>query len=210
MFPSKTLPERKADFWIHVGGLAFLIPASVLLVRGAIGKGDGLLLAAVIAYAGAALFSLGISFAYHLLPRHDLRALLRRLDHAAIYIVIAGVFGPLLVICGTNSAFALLGLLWFFAVLGAGFKLAGANPDSKWSLMSYLGMGWFGLVALPDFWAGLPGVSVALLGAGGLFYTIGTLFYRNKVMRYRYPVWHMFGTCGGLCFFAAIWIAVGA
>ena len=49
---------------------------------------------------------------------------------------------------------------------------------------------------------------VALLGAGGIFYTIGTQFYRRKEMAYRYPIWHSFGTCGGLSFFAAIWIAV--
>jgi hemolysin III len=125
-------------------------------------------------------------------------------------LVIAGVFGPLLVVCGTPTAYGLLALLWFFAVLGVGFKLAGGNPDSPWSLVSYLGMGWFGLFALPDFWAGLPGESVALLGAGGVFYTIGTQFYRRKEMAYRYPIWHSFGTCGGLCFFAAVWIAVGA
>jgi hemolysin III len=210
MFPSKTEQERKADFWVHAGGLAFLIPAGVLLVLKALEKGDTPLLAALAIYAAAALFSLGISFAYHLLPRHDLRAVLRRWDHAAIYLVIAGVFGPLLVVCGTPTAYGLLALLWFFAVLGVGFKLAGGNPDSPWSLVSYLGMGWFGLFALPDFWAGLPGESVALLGAGGVFYTIGTQFYRRKEMAYRYPIWHSFGTCGGLCFFAAVWIAVGA
>ncbi|WP_298304413.1 hemolysin III family protein [uncultured Erythrobacter sp.] len=210
MFPSKTALERKADGWVHTAGLAFLIPASALLVHKAMQQSDPLLLTAVIGYALAALFSLGVSFAYHLLPRHDLRAVLRRWDHAAIYIVIAGVFGPLLVVCGTPTAFGILGLLWFFTIVGLGFKLSGANPDSPWSLVSYLGMGWFGLFALPDFWAGLPGVCVALLGAGGVFYTIGTLFYRRKEMAYRYPIWHTFGTCGGLCFFATIWVAVGA
>lgn len=208
MFPSKTLPERRADFWVHAGGLAFLIPASILLVREASARGDALLNAAVVIYACAALFSLGISFAYHLLPRHDLRADLRRLDHAAIYVVIAGVFGPLLVVCGTPSAFVILGLLWFFALIGVSFKLAGGNPDSPWSLMSYLGMGWFALFALPDFTAGLPKLSLALIASGGIFYTVGTLFYRRKAMLYRYPIWHAFGTFGGLSFFASIWIAV--
>jgi hemolysin III len=210
MYPSKTEQERKADFWVHAGGLVFLIPASVFLVFRALEQNDGPLLAAVLLYAFAALFSLCVSFAYHLLPRHDLRALLRRWDHAAIYVVIAGVFSPLLVVCSTSTALGLLALLWFFAVIGFGFKLAGGNPDSPWSLVSYLGMGWFGLFALPDFWMGLPGASVALLGAGGVFYTIGTQFYRRKEMAYRYPTWHTFGTCGGLCFFAAVWIAVGA
>ncbi|MEM1053133.1 MAG: hemolysin III family protein [Pseudomonadota bacterium] len=210
MYPSNSAAERKADFVVHALGLAFLAPATVLLVRRAIGQEDATLLLATIVYACAALFSICISFAYHLLPRPDLRAVLRRWDHAAIYVVIAGVFGPLLVVCGTWSAFAILAVLWAFACFGAVFKLTGGNPDSKWSLISYLGMGWFGLIALPDFWIGLPSMSLILVGAGGVFYTLGTLFYRNKAMRFRYPIWHSFGTCGGVCFFASIWIAVAA
>ena len=210
MFPSATAPERKADFWVHAAGLAFLVPASAFLVLRAMEQGNALLLAAVALYAFAALFSLGISFAYHLLPRHDLRAGLRKWDHAAIYAVIAGVFSPLLIVCGTWSAYAIGIVLWVFALGGMVYKMAGGNPDSKWSLVSYLGMGWFALVALPDFWAGLPGASTAVIAAGGLFYTIGAVFYARKAMPYRYPIWHAFGTCGGLCFFAAIWIAVGS
>ncbi|UAB77406.1 hemolysin III family protein [Erythrobacter sp. SCSIO 43205] len=208
MFPSKTAPERKADFLVHAAGLAFLAPASALLVEAASRSGSALLIAGVVIYALAALFSISISFAYHLLPRHEWRANLRRWDHAAIYVVIAGVFSPLLIVCGTWSAFAIGGVLWVFALIGAVFKLAGGNPDSNWSLYSYLGMGWFALVALPDFTAGLPKLSLALIASGGIFYTVGTLFYRRKAMLYRYPIWHAFGTCGGLSFFASVWIAV--
>lgn len=210
MFPSSTAPERKADFIVHAIGLAFLVPASVCLVRAALAKHDTLLVAAVAIYAVAALFSISISFAYHLLPRHDWRAALRRWDHAAIYVVIAGVFSPLLVVCDTWSGYTILAILWTFAIGGVAFKLGGGNPDSKWSLISYLGMGWFALVALPDFTAGLPKLSLMLIASGGIFYTLGTLFYRSKTMAYRYPIWHAFGTCGGLSFFASIWLAVAS
>ena len=193
---------------VHLAGLIFLVPASVLLVSQASSKGRIFLLLAVIAYALAALFSISISFAYHLLPRHELRTVLRKWDHAAIYGVIAGVFGPLLVVCDTWSAFAILAILWAFAIGGVWFKLSGGNPDSKWSLISYLGMGWFALVALPDFLEGLPRLCLGLIAAGGAFYTLGTVFYRRKAMPYRYPIWHALGTCGGLSFFASIWLAV--
>lgn len=184
--------------------------ASGVLIYSISGSANPTLMAAVIIYALAAIASISVSFAYHLLPRHDLRARLRQWDHAAIYPVIAGVFSPLMVVCGTWSAYAILALMWLFAGIGVVFKLAGGNLDSKWSLISYLAMGWFALFALPDFWVGLPSVSTALIGAGGLFYTIGTLFYRHKGMAYRYPIWHAFGTCGGTSFFVAIWMAVGA
>jgi len=210
MYPSKQLGERKADFAIHALSLVFLLPAGVLLIGEALAKADPLLLTAVIGYVFAALVSISISFAYHLLPRHDLRASLRKWDHAAIYVVIAGGFGPLLVVCNTWSGYAILAVLWVFASGGVAFKLLGANPDSKWSLISYLGMGWFALVALPDFTAGLPKLSLALIASGGIFYTIGTLFYRRRAMLYRYPIWHAFGTLGGLSFFASIWLAVAS
>lgn len=210
MYPSKTAPERRADFIVHALSLGFVIPASVLLVQAAIADGNGWLLLAVIGYVCAGIASISISFVYHLSPLHDLRSTLRKWDHAAIYLVIAGVYGPLLVVCDTWSAYAILGVLWVLAIGGVAFKLGGGNPDSKWSLISYLVMGWFALIALPDFWAGLPGESTAAIAAGGLFYTIGSVFYARKSMPFRYPIWHLFGTCGGLSFFAAVWLAVTA
>jgi hemolysin III len=208
MFPSKTAPERLADGIVHAVGMAFVCVASVFLLLKAADTGDGWLLLASAVYTVAIVGSILISFAYHLLPRHDWRATLRRWDHAAIYIAISGTFSPLLVAAGTLSAYVILSVIWAFALAGVAFKLSGDNGDSRWSLISYLGLGGFAVIALPDFWAHLPRATTWLVAAGALSYTIGTLFYRRKQMPYRYPVWHSFGTVGGVSFFSAVWIAV--
>ena len=210
MFPSATVPERRADFLIHAVSLIGFAVAGVWLVRMAYVSGETNLLAATTIYVLAAMASILVSFAYHLLPKHEWRATLRRWDHAAIYLVIAGAFSPLLVKAGTSSALAILTAIWVLACVGVWFKLSGDNGDSKWSLASYLGLGAFALVALPDFWSQLPRFTTFAICAGAVFYTIGTAFYRKKGMPFRYPIWHAWGTLGGTSFFVSIWSAVGA
>lgn len=207
-YPSKTPPERYADGIVHAVGLIGLLVAGLILLWETSLLDEVAVRIAVAIYVIAALLSISISFAYHLHPRHERRATLRRWDHAAIYLVIAGTFSPLLIKAGTWSASAILAVIWIFALMGVWFKFFAAEIDSRWSLVSYLGLGWFALVALPDFWSELPRFTTAAIATGGLFYTIGTLFYRNKAMRFRYPIWHTFGTFGGASFFAAIWVAV--
>ncbi len=208
MFPSKTAAERRADAIVHAIGLAWFVPASTALFYQAAMRHNGEVQLAIATYILAGFASLGISMVYHLAPLHDLRPALRRWDHAAIYLAIAGTFSPLLVISGTTSATVILALIWSFAVFGMVFKLRAGEIDTKWSLISYLGLGAFALVALPDFWAELPHVVSYAIAAGGLFYIIGTQFYRRKTMRFRYPIWHSWGTFGAASFFAAIWLAV--
>jgi len=209
MYPSKTAPERYADGIVHAVSLVGLLIAFAFLLPRAAANANPDALAATLVYTIAVLLSVGMSFAYHLLPFHDWRPTMRKWDHAAIYPVIAGTFTPLLIIAETWTAHAILAVVWLFALIGIVFKIVGTNMDSRWSLISYLGLGWFGLLALPDFLQHLPGISTAAIGVGGVFYTIGALFYRNKSMRFRYPIWHTFGTMGGTSFLVAIWIALG-
>jgi hemolysin III len=208
MYPSQTAPERYADGVVHAVSLVGFLIAGAFLLPMASAAGDTALIAATAVYVTAILASISISFAYHLSPKHHLRKTLQRWDHAAIYTLIAGTFSPLLIVAGTTSAYVILGMAWLFALAGVLFKIFGTNIEAKWSLASYLGLGWFGLFALPDFWMTLPPVGLAALAAGGVFYTIGTLFYKSKTMSFRYPIWHTFGLMGGSSFFAAIWISL--
>lgn len=209
-YPSNTPAERLADGIIHAVSLVGFLIASAFLVYAVAEFNRAELLIAVLVYALAALFSVTISFAYHLHPRHEWRGKLRRWDHAAIYPVIAGTFSPLLIKAGTTYAYVILAIIWLFALMGIVFKVRTKDMDSRWSLVSYLGMGWFALFALPSFWTELPRFTTWAIATGGVFYTIGTIFYRRKGMRFRYPIWHGFGTLGGTCFLVGIWVAVAA
>ncbi|MEM7703516.1 MAG: hemolysin III family protein [Pseudomonadota bacterium] len=208
MFPSLTAPERRADFVIHLIGLVGLSIAGGFLFAKVVMLDGTVLVLATLVYWVTAIVSIAVSFAYHLLPRHEWRAILRRWDHAAIYTAMAGVFTPLLVAAGTPSARIILALIWAIACLGGWFKLSGDNGDSRWSLISYLGLGAFALLSLPDLWAQLPPLSTYAVGAGTTFYAIGTLFYRKRGSPFRYPIWHSFGTLGGTSFFVSVWVAV--
>ena len=94
------------------------------------------------------------------------------------------------------------------ANLGVLFKMVAPSLDTRWSLISYLGLGLFALTALPDFWYRLPVLVTISVAAGAGFYMIGTAFYRRKGMRFRYPIWHGVGSLGGVSFFVAIWNAI--
>jgi len=207
MYPSQTAPERHADAIVHAVSLVGLMIAGGFLVAKSMATENQLLIAATTIYVIAILASISISFAYHLLPHHHLRKRLQRWDHAAIYPLIAGTLSPLLVIAGTTSAWVILSIIWFFAIAGMLFKTFAKDIEAKWSLASYLGLGWFGLAAMPDFWTALPTAALFGLLVGGVFYTIGTMFYKNKGLSFRYPIWHAFGLIGGSCFFAANWIS---
>ena len=207
-YPSKTEPERLADFVVHAVSLVGFAVAAAFVIGAAVERSEPSIVAASVVYALAVLASIAVSFAYHLHPRHDWRAMLRRWDHAVIYLLIAGTFSPLLIAAGTPSALGILAVIWVCALVGVWFKLSGDNGDSRWSLISYLGMGGFAFLALPDMWTQLPQACTYAVAAGGAFYALGTRVYRRKGMPYRYPIWHVFGTLGGTCFVVAVWIAV--
>ncbi len=208
MFPSQNPRARRADLIVHAISFAGFVAIVPFFLQLAQARPEAGLPFAIAVYGIAVLSSVAISGAYHLFPRHELRPTLRRWDHAAIYPVIAGTFTPLLLMAGTPSAFAILAVMWLVGAIGIVFKMIATNMDPKWSLASYIGFGAIGMLALPDFWMQLPRGSMVAIGLGAMFYLIGTWFYRQKQMPFRYPIWHVWGTLGGGSMAAAIWIAL--
>lgn len=147
------------------------------------------------------------SQAYHFAPWHAARPLLRRIDHAAIYISITGTFTPLLIAADTARASWVLGLTWLCAAVGIWLKLVSSEVKSRWSTASYLLLGLLSFAALPDVWA-LSQTAVWWILAGSACYVIGTVFYTRKAMPYRYAVWHAWVVLGALAMFIAVWNAL--
>ncbi|OAO01469.1 PAQR family membrane homeostasis protein TrhA [Parasphingorhabdus sp.] len=208
MYPSPDMQERRADFIVHGIGLIFILVAGlVLIIQAAAGHGLAMV-AAVGIYVICVAFSHIISMFYHLSPFHDRRLMLRRIDHAAIYLTIAGTFTPLFLLADTQFSLFLLMIVWALAIPAMLYKIFGRNLDSRWSLASYLGLGWMGVIAGPDLIETLPGPSMWAMLAGGVFYSLGTIFYARKTQPYRYSIWHSFVMIGGASFFVAIWVAL--
>lgn len=152
--------------------------------------------------------SYAISASYHMLPQHHWRGWLQRLDHAAIYALIAGTFTPLLIYTATTRSYVVLGLVWVLAISAMIYKLWGADVEPKWSLASYLGLGWMGVLALPDLYYMVPTMALIAMFAGGFFYSFGTVFFSRAALRFRYSIWHAFVLFGTSSFFIAIWISL--
>lgn len=202
-YPAYARAERIADGVVHGLGVAFAVTGAALLLA----QAEGPRALAVGVYALALLATFLASAAYHMTPWDRFRPWLRRVDHAAIFLKIAGTVTPLAVLAGGALSHALLALVWAVALGGAVAKIAFWRAPGPWGLALYIVLGW---LALPLLWplAGtLPAPGLPLIAAGGLLYTGGTVFFAWDSLRFSNAIWHGFVLAASACFFAAI--AVG-
>ena len=202
--------ETLADALIHMLGVVAAIAAGVLLIIHTAQSHDPAQVAATSLYAGLLMLSLIVSALYHLLPWERSRPLFRRIDHAAIYLKIAGTYTPLVVLIGSAFAYVVLAGVWIVALIGAVAKLSFWTADGRGSLPVYLGMGWASLLLIWPMIQSLPLAAVGLIVGGGVLYTLGTLVYRFPDMRYQNAVWHAFVLAASTCFFGAVSLGVSA
>jgi len=155
-------------------------------------------------YAGALLLMLTASGLYHILAHTPARPILRRIDHAAIYIKIAGTMTPLGVLLGTGFAYVILGLVWALALIGAATKLMAARGRMTTGWLPYLALGWAGVLLFIPLAGIVSALSLALMLAGGLLYSAGIVFYRWESLRYANAIWHVFVLLASAAFFVGI------
>jgi len=209
-YPIYSRAERLADGAVHVAGfIAAVTGVAVLFAMWAL-EMDGVTLASTIVYSVALLLMLGASAAYHLYAYTPARPFLRRLDHAAIYVKIAGTFTPLAAFLGTAFGYVILGLVWGLALLGAATKIMAKRGQMTSGWLPYVALGWIGLLLFVPLMAVLPTTSLALLLAGGLTYTVGVIFYAWDSLRFANAIWHGFVAVASACFFMGIATALSA
>ena len=134
---------------------------------------------------------------------------LKRLDHCAIYILIAGTYTPFLLV-GLNSPLAhgMLVVIWSLALIGVLFKLAFVHRFEALSVITYLLMGWLSLVVVYQLAMKLSAGGIWLLAIGGIIYSLGVIFYVSKRIPYNHAIWHGFVLGGSVCHFLAIYFYV--
>lgn len=203
-YPSYSRSERIADGAVHIIGLILAIAAVTWLFTYVAAPTGWGIWTALVVYSGALLTMLAASGSYHILADTAARPLLRRLDHAAIYVKIAGTFTPLAVLLGTAFGYLVLGLVWILALLGAAAKLLAARGRISTGTGSYLALGWLGLALFLPLSTRLTGTSLALIAAGSLLYTAGIIFYTWESLRFATAIWHGFVLVASGCFFAGI------
>lgn len=205
-----SLKETLADASVHAVGLVAAVAAGNGLIVYVTHTQDTSRIAATSVYAGFLIFALLASAAYHLLPWERSRPVFHRIDHAAIYLKIAGTYTPLVVLIGSAFAYVVLTVIWIVALAGAVAKLSFWATDSRGSLALYLILGWASMLLIWPMWHTLPGVALALIAAGGLLYTIGTVFFAMKALRFQNAIWHGFVLAASTCFFCAVSLGVSA
>lgn len=193
VFPQYTARERLADGCIHVISVAAsLVALTALLVVGV--KAEATLLIVSLAIYGTALVAMfSLSAGYHLVVRPKLKAIFRRLDHAAIFLMIAGTYTPFILI-EMNDAWGLtlLAIVWVMAAIGIAIKLFAPRYLDGVSTGLYLVQGWAVIVAWDPLVSALPGDVALLLALGGALYTIGVVFHLWERLPFQNAIWHGF------------------
>ena len=200
--------EELINAYSHGLGAILAFIAVIFLIV----KGYGLPLGQWISlwvYGLSLVLLLSSSMLYHFAQDERKRYWYKKLDHTAIYYLIAGTYTPFLSIgIPTAKAHYLLIALWIIALIGTLFKLVFIHRFQKVSLAAYLVMGWLAVLVMDDMQRYLSRDAIQLLIAGGLAYTVGTLFYALKKVRYSHAIWHVFVLLGAGLHFLAIYCYV--
>ena len=208
LFPSYTRLERIADACVHAVSVVFSVAAAALLLIGAIGTLPLALFIGLIVYSVGMIGMFAASAAYNLVSHAGVKEILRRLDHAAIFVMIAGSYTPFALVVGGAVGNALLAAVWAIAAVGIVIKLRFPRRFDRISVVLYLFQGWIVVLALDSMMAALPSQALALLVAGGIVYTLGVAFHLMERLRFHNVIWHIFVLGGAACQFVAVRAAV--
>lgn len=203
-YPNYTRAERVADGIIHVIGVAAALGGVVVLFRMWYQHMPWATFVATAIYAAGLLAMLGASAAYHMAAHTRARPILRRLDHAAIYLKIAGTYTPLSVLLGTAFGYVVLGVVWLLALVGAGAKLMAARGRMTTGWWPQVALGWIGVALIVPLWGRLPAQSLWLILTGGAIYSMAVIFYCWDSLRYANAIWHGFVLLATGCLFLGI------
>lgn len=210
MYPYATLSERIADGTMHALGVIGAICGATFLLIWASGATSAAGLTALAIYSAALIATFTASAVYNMIPYDGPRPLLRRIDHAAIYLKIAGTYTPLVVMIGTGFSYLILAIIWGLAIIGMTLKLFFWRKPGRFGPALYLIMGWLSLGLVYGLWPVVPAASMILIAVGGGLYTAGVPFYAAKTMPFSTAIWHGFVVAASGCFFAAIALAAPA
>lgn len=196
--------EVRVDAIVHVAGVGFALAGAVTLLVSAFHLSWGEY-AAVWIYATGLVVVLGVSATYNMWPISRVKWILRRFDHSAIYLLIAGTYTPFLTrINGGVVSPGLLAGIWTTAGIGMLLKLLMPGRFDRLSILLYLGLGWSGFVFYDAVFAVLPASTMWWLAAGGLLYTIGVVFHIWERLRFQNAIWHAFVLIAAACHYGAV------
>ncbi|MBA8884731.1 PAQR family membrane homeostasis protein TrhA [Dokdonella fugitiva] len=196
--------EEIASSLIHGIGIVLSIAGLAALVAFAARDGEARHVASVSVYGASLILLYTASTLYHGIPSPRAKPVLRTLDHAAIFLLIAGTYTPFTLISLEGAwGWSLFVLVWLLAFAGIGLELAGVK-NRKVMAALYVCLGWIGLVAIKPLLASIAAPGLWLLFGGGAAYTLGVPFYLSRRLPYSHALWHLFVLLGSVLQFFAV------
>ena len=200
-----TRGEEIANSVSHGVGFLGAVAAAPVLVLSAVRDGGAARIAGASVFAAAMMLLYLTSTLYHALPPNRAKRVFQVLDHAAIFLMIAGTYTPFtLGVLRGAWGWTLFGIVWGLALAGVVLTAAGGVRYPKLTTSLYLAMGWLILIAVKPLWQRMPSEGLFWLAAGGIAYTVGVVFYAANRVRYCHFVWHLFVLAGTACHFVAV------
>jgi hemolysin III len=203
--PFYTPGEEIAHAVTHGVGLVLSIAGLAVLVAAASVRGDAWHVVGCAVFGATLVMLYTASTLYHSIRHQRAKRVLRQLDHAAIYFLIAGSYTPFtLVSLRGGWGWTLLALVWGLAVLGITLQVTKPSVRRRPSVPIYLAMGWLVVIAFGPLVRSLESQGLLLLVLGGFAYTVGLVFYAWRRLPYNHAVWHLFVLAGSVCHFACV------
>jgi hemolysin III len=197
--------EEIANGVVHGIGAVLSLAGLVVLIALASSYRDFTYYMSFGVYGFTLIILYSASTLFHITRHARVKRVFEVVDHASIFLLIAGTYTPFLLISMRGAwGWSLLGAIWLLALLGITIKVFFFYRLEKLSTPIYLFMGWIGLIALPQAIAAIPVGGIVWLFAGGFFYTLGLIFYVWYRLPYHHAVWHAFVLAGSLAHYFAV------
>lgn len=205
MIPRYTPKQELANSLTHGMGAAVVAAGAALLIVLACTQGGVWHIVSFSIYGGTLFLLYLTSTLYHGLKSPRAKRVFEVLDHSAIFLLIAGTYTPFMLVTLHGAwGWTLFGIVWGLGTVGIVYKVFFTGHHPFFSTLLYIGIGWIVLLALKPLLSALPTGGFVLLILGGLFYTLGTVFYHNEKFQYSHAVWHLFVLAGSIFHYLAI------
>lgn len=201
-----TRAEEKANSLTHAAGVVLSLGGLILLVAATVQQGEPWRIVSCTIYGISLLMFYSFSTIYHSVQRPQIKYVFRVLDHASIYLAIAGTYTPFALVTLHGAwGWSIFGVIWGLAFAGAVFKIFMTHRLRVLGPIFYIAMGWLVVIAIKPLLAALPMAGFWWLAAGGVIYTVGVLFYAIDKIPYNHTIWHIFVLVASTCHYLAVY-----